>query len=191
MNKQIRMNKDDRRKQIIDSAMKVFRERGFKGATTIEIAEAASITEVTLFRYFSSKQEIFMEGVRPILIKTLEDVVETSSGLSPKERLKAVLLNRITFISENYETIKLILNESPELSGMGESDLSSEIRKIIENTMEHAGIKPEMKKQAVRLVMGSLLSFLYMPEHDPKVIEKYVEQISSILTMQIQGDKNE
>ncbi|HCW72829.1 MAG TPA: TetR/AcrR family transcriptional regulator, partial [Clostridiaceae bacterium] len=59
MNKQIRMNKDDRRKQIIDSAMKVFRERGFKGATTIEIAEAASITEVTLFRYFSSKQEIF------------------------------------------------------------------------------------------------------------------------------------
>lgn len=180
MTTRIRMTKEDRKKQIIESAMNVFKEKGFKGTTTAEIAEAAKITEVTLFRYFSSKQEVYLEGVKPFIVKTLEEVVEISSNLNPKERLRAILLDRITFISENYETIKLILNESPELSGMG-GDLSIEIRKIIERSISQAPIREEMRPQAVRVIMGSLLSFLYMPEKNPVFIRNYVYQITDML----------
>ncbi|HSL86605.1 MAG TPA: TetR/AcrR family transcriptional regulator, partial [Bacteroidales bacterium] len=179
-----------RKKQIIESAMRVFKEKGFKGTTTAEIAESAKITEVTLFRYFSSKQEVYLEGVKPFIVKTLEEVVETSSSLTPKERLQAILLDRITFISENYETIKLILNESPELSGMG-VDLSSEIRKIIEKSIMQAPIKDEMRPQAVRLIMGSLLSFLYMPEKNPERIRNYVYQITDMLMSNMRGENND
>lgn len=190
MTTRIRMTKEDRKKQIIESAMNVFKEKGFKGTTTAEIAESAKITEVTLFRYFSSKQEVYLEGVRPFIVKTLEEVVETSSNLNPKERLQAILLDRITFISENYETIKLILNESPELSGMG-VDLSSEIRKIIEKSIGQAPIREEMRPQAVRMIMGSLLSFLYMPEKNPELIRNYVYQITDMLMNNMRGDSND
>jgi len=184
------MTKEDRKKQIIESAMNVFKEKGFKGTTTAEIAEAAKITEVTLFRYFSSKQEVYLEGVKPFIVKTLEEVVEISSNLNPKERLQAILLNRITFISENYETIKLILNESPELSGMG-GDLSIEIRKIIEKSISQAPIRVEMRPQAVRMIMGSLLSFLYMPEKNPELIRNYVYQITDMLINNMRGESND
>ncbi len=190
MTTRIRMTKEDRRKQIIESAMEVFKEKGFKGTTTAEIAETAKITEVTLFRYFSSKQEIYLEGVKPFIVKTLEEVVETSSSLSPKERLQAILLDRITFVSENYETIKLILNESPELSGMG-GDLSGEIRKIIEKSIRQAPIREEMRPLAVRMIMGSLLSFLYMPEKNTQMIKKYVYQITELLMSNMRGEIND
>lgn len=188
MGTRTRMTREDRRKQIIESAMNVFKEKGFKGTTTAEIADSAEITEVTLFRYFTSKQEIYLEGVRPFIVKTLEEVVETSAGMTPRERLQAILLDRITFISENYETIKLILNESPELSGMG-VDLSSEIRRIIEKSIGQAPIREDMRPMAVRMIMGSLLSFLYMPEQNAKSIRNYVYQITDLLLDTMQGDR--
>jgi Transcriptional regulator len=188
MQKQIRMNKEDRRSQIIDSALEVFKEKGFKGATTSEIAEAASITEVTLFRYFKSKQDIFLEGITPILLKDSGGCGYNLVRLNQQERLKALLLNRITFISENYDTVRLILNESSAIHEMGQSDFSEGIRNIIERMLESSNADPVRKRQAVRLVMGSLLSFLYMPEKDQGAIEGFVDNISWMLMKTLQGD---
>ena len=79
------MKKENRRKQILDAAMTVFVEKGFLGSTTLEIAKTAGVSEVTLFRYFSSKKEIFLEGIEPILFSTLEDTINTSINFNTAE----------------------------------------------------------------------------------------------------------
>ena len=66
--KEKRMDKAERRIQILQSALSVFIEKGFNGTTTIDIANRAGISEVTVFRYFDSKKEIFMESIKPILL---------------------------------------------------------------------------------------------------------------------------
>ena len=48
--KVIRMSRKDRQYQILEAALTVFIEKGYNGATTAEIAKAANISEVTLFR---------------------------------------------------------------------------------------------------------------------------------------------
>jgi len=53
------MSKEETREQILQTAMDLFAERGFSAVTTREIAEHADISEVTLFRYFPSKRNIF------------------------------------------------------------------------------------------------------------------------------------
>ncbi len=50
------MTREERRKQILESALKVFIEKGYNGSTTLDIAKKADISEVTLFRYFDSKK---------------------------------------------------------------------------------------------------------------------------------------
>ena len=65
--KRKRMTKEKRRLQIIDSAMKLFMKKGYQGTTTANIAKEAGISEITLFRYFSSKKALFKEGIEPIL----------------------------------------------------------------------------------------------------------------------------
>jgi AcrR family transcriptional regulator len=55
----MRLAAEDRRKQLIEAAMKLFSERGFEGASTREIAEEAGINEALIFRHFSSKEELF------------------------------------------------------------------------------------------------------------------------------------
>jgi len=47
------------RQQILETAIKLFAQRGFRGTTTKEIALAAGVNEVTIFRHFATKQELY------------------------------------------------------------------------------------------------------------------------------------
>ncbi len=47
------------RQQILRTAIRLFAQKGFRGTTTREIALAAGVNEVTIFRHFASKQELY------------------------------------------------------------------------------------------------------------------------------------
>jgi AcrR family transcriptional regulator len=182
MKTSIRMTREDRRIQIIERALGLFREKGYRGTTTAEIAEAANISEVTLFRYFKSKQEIFLAGVAPILQTTLAEVEIVPGKSAPEVRLQALLLNRITFLPEHLETIRPILNEASVLQSMGQTEFTQEIRRLIGSILGASGIPEERSDEAVRMIMGTLLSYLYLPETDPQRIRRHVEHLALILT---------
>lgn len=54
-----RMAAGDRRSQIVQVAMRVFSERGFRGTTTKEIAQAAGVSEAIIFRHFATKDDLY------------------------------------------------------------------------------------------------------------------------------------
>lgn len=54
-----RMAGEERRLQILRTAVSLFSQRGFRGATTKEIAQAAGISEAMVFRHFATKEELF------------------------------------------------------------------------------------------------------------------------------------
>ncbi|MEO6333774.1 MAG: TetR/AcrR family transcriptional regulator [Pyrinomonadaceae bacterium] len=54
-----RMPADQRREQILQTAVNLFSQRGFKGTTTKEIAKAAGVSEAIIFRHFATKDELY------------------------------------------------------------------------------------------------------------------------------------
>jgi AcrR family transcriptional regulator len=50
---------EETRERIVRGAAQVFAEEGYEGATTRAIADAAGVNEVTLFRHFGNKRNIF------------------------------------------------------------------------------------------------------------------------------------
>jgi AcrR family transcriptional regulator len=55
----MRLPAPDRKKQLLEIAMKLFSEQGFDGTTTREIAEAAGVNEALIFRHFRTKENLF------------------------------------------------------------------------------------------------------------------------------------
>lgn len=55
----IRMAGEDRRQQILNVAIRLFSQRGFRGTTTREIAHAAEVSEAIIFRHFATKQDLY------------------------------------------------------------------------------------------------------------------------------------
>lgn len=62
----------ERPSQIIDAAIKVFSEKGFRAATMEEVANAAGITKGTIYLYFDSKTDLFVAAVRSYLQDVLD-----------------------------------------------------------------------------------------------------------------------
>lgn len=54
----------DTRSTILNAAVQVFSQHGFRGSTTRRIADAASVNEVTIFRYFGSKEALLQEAIK-------------------------------------------------------------------------------------------------------------------------------
>jgi AcrR family transcriptional regulator len=52
------------REQILQAAVQVYAEVGYRGATTRRIAAEAGVNEITLFRHFGSKDALLQEAVR-------------------------------------------------------------------------------------------------------------------------------
>src|SRR5438128_3592383 len=54
-----RMAAEDRRQQIVEVAVRLFSQKGFRGTTTKEIALAAGVNEAIIFRHFATKQDLY------------------------------------------------------------------------------------------------------------------------------------
>ena len=58
---------DKRREEILDKALDVFVEEGYKDTTFQKIAERCGITRTILYLYFSNKREIFSTSIKRLM----------------------------------------------------------------------------------------------------------------------------
>jgi AcrR family transcriptional regulator len=85
------------RARISEAALEVFRERGIQ-AEIREIADRAGLGIATIYRYFSSKDELIMETVRDKLIETMEVVDQLALLDDPLEALKQILTQELALV---------------------------------------------------------------------------------------------
>jgi AcrR family transcriptional regulator len=64
------------RERILFAALDAFAHAGYRGATTRVISRAAGVSEITLFRLFGSKAELFAE-----LVRRIDDLLATPTVL--------------------------------------------------------------------------------------------------------------
>jgi hypothetical protein len=128
---------------------------------------------------------MFLEGIEPILFKTLENSISISNELSPEAKLEYILYERISLISNNYRIVKLILSEASLLSELGSENFMNKIVQILDTMLSQIGVSLDDKSFVLRLLMGSILSFLYMPEQDEKNMKIYVKKITALLLKEI------
>lgn len=54
-----RLTRAERRRSIVRAAAPIFASKGFRGATTRDLAQAAGVSEALLYRHFPSKQALY------------------------------------------------------------------------------------------------------------------------------------
>jgi len=102
--------RETRRQLILDVAKDVFAERGFLSATMEEIAEQCELAVGTLYRYFQSKEELYVS----LLCEAMEMFhrgIETArnSGTPPNEQLRAVWQFFYDFYREQPEYHRVLM----------------------------------------------------------------------------------
>ncbi len=57
--RKVRLSAAERRSAIVQAAVRLFAEKGFKGTTTRELALAAGVTEPVLYQHFATKEDLY------------------------------------------------------------------------------------------------------------------------------------
>jgi len=81
--------------RLVEAAAQLFARNGFKATTTREIAQLADLNEVTLFRYFPHKPDLFLAALESHLsrIKFSRDLqISLSEGQDPEVVVPKVVM---------------------------------------------------------------------------------------------------
>jgi AcrR family transcriptional regulator len=186
------MDKGDRYNGIILSSIDVFAGTNYEKATTALLAKEAGIAEGTLYRYFPSKKELFLECFRYIeglLIERYQRIYEETKD-QPLEYVKRVALSYQEFVRENPNVRKFIaflLNNTydeefyNELAGFLNLNISM-IERMLVAAMEKGELSNSINPHvAAWLFVGGYFTLILMYEVegddvlDPDFLKEYID----------------
>ncbi|MCU4138998.1 MAG: DNA-binding protein [Thermodesulfobacteria bacterium] len=160
------------KEKILESALKLFSRKGYLGATTKEIAKEAGIAEVTLFRYFHSKEVLFEEVINNYsFLPKLKEILKKVETQSYKEVLKIIAFEFLKLLESKKDLIRIMHSEMQRYP--------EKIKKIYENVIENTFKllsnyfqklqKEEILKEfnselAARAFLGMFFSYFYAKE---------------------------
>jgi AcrR family transcriptional regulator len=115
-----RIPKEQRKAEILDAAVKVFAEKGYRNASITDINEAAGIARGTFYLYFDSKKDVFLELVESyfnqyatILEENQEHLRKAfETGTDPLVSWRNFVLAALEFHSENPELTEIVYRQA-------------------------------------------------------------------------------
>jgi len=108
-----------RRQQILDTAARLFAERGFHGVSVHDIGAACGISGPALYKHFSGKDEILGEALTQISERLLaEGTARAKGAATPREALDALVDWHVDFALTSPE---LIVVQEREWASLGEA----------------------------------------------------------------------
>jgi TetR/AcrR family transcriptional regulator, fatty acid metabolism regulator protein len=109
----------DRRRALLDAAVRVFASKGYHTCRVGEIAREAGVAHGLLYHYFSSKEEVLETILRESWAEVLETVGEVErSGAPAGEQLRQVAAFLLRSWRRQPDLVRLLVRElarSPEL----------------------------------------------------------------------------
>ena len=101
-----------RRDQILDVATRAFAEQGVRATDVQHIADEAGVGKGTIYRYFGSKNELFLaaadRGMRRLSEAVHSDADESKQ---PLERLAAAVHAYLAYFDEHPDLVELLIQE--------------------------------------------------------------------------------
>lgn len=179
-------------KQILEAARQVFLAEGF-GASTIEIARRAGVSEGSIFKRFSTKEDLFFaamgEGNTPQWLRSLETLPGQGDV---RENLVAISFRMVEFLREAVPRIVMLHSKGvlpPDRPGLTDSPLAQNLRALtvfFEEEIKLGRVRTCNPEVPARFLLGALTSEILMrqmaTDDDELVIEpaKVEELVNSL-----------
>ncbi len=159
-----------RREQIVGAATRVFAEKGFRRATTREVARAAGVSEGTIYNYFEDKDALLL-AILDRLNETERRAADFEEGMATDFRgfLKQYLRRRMSLIWKNREVFRVVLSEMLVNAELRERYLQHVVdptmniaEENFRSRMEQGEMRETDAPLAMRSVAGAVLGVLVL-----------------------------
>ena len=148
--------------QVYLAALQTIMERGYAGATTKQIAEAASMSEVTLFRKYGSKAALIKQAMTAMAEQLDFESATQYSGdvVADLQRVAEMYQGAAEQKGQYIYTIILEIQRYPELAeAIGTPlEMFQRIAQLLLRYQEEGVLKPEHPMHALAGLLGPLIA---------------------------------
>src|SRR6266704_2010011 len=101
-----------RREQILETAAKLFAKHGYANADTQLLAEELGVGKGTIYRYFPSKEEVFLAAADRVMRMLCAQVDASVQEIEdPLDRIAVAIRSYLSFFAEHPEFVELLMQE--------------------------------------------------------------------------------
>lgn len=105
----------ERKQEIIETALELFSEKGFENTTIQDIAEKMNVSQGLCYRYFKSKTEIFAATSEYYAMKAVEQIqIPISEDLPAIDKLNTIIKRMFEYEMKHHE-FEARYNENSEI----------------------------------------------------------------------------
>jgi AcrR family transcriptional regulator len=196
--------------RILESAIKLFAEKGFDATSVDEIAKNAEINKAMIYYYFSSKEELLSSIIRKSINEFTSIIEEINlSNFKDLEEIIYFFVNEgINYIDKNDMLIRIYQRESLNLSSRWGTNIIDTVGLVFEKVetmikkMRRESINFDITLVEQILVTNLIIGYLSLKdklggkidEEAGEIIKKrYIDRVSRIIYLLItdEGGKNE
>lgn len=183
----------DKRRRILDAAVRVFAERGFYHARVSEVAAEAGVAGGTIYNYFKSKDDLLISLFEDRMAAILADFRERLVGIeSARERLRRFIELHLDMVKSDpplAEVLTVELRQSSKFMREYKARPFKEYLSLIEALVEEGRTRGEFRADVdprilKRVVFGALdeVSLFWVDArrqdtHEPYALDRAAEQI--------------
>lgn len=144
--------KEDKRTKILKASVKVFSQYGFHKAKIEDIAKEAGIGKGTIYEYFDSKKNLFIEMVEYCVIEYKNEIEKIlSNDKNIEDKILSICKYHGKFIKEKIDMVQSIFSQSNILSKDMKTRLLKEkleifnlLRSIIKEGVDNGELRKDL-----------------------------------------------
>ncbi|MGB5217685.1 MAG: TetR/AcrR family transcriptional regulator [Smithella sp.] len=162
-----------RKDRIMETALRIFAEKGFQNTTITEISKDAGVSEATVYEYFGTKEDLLFAIPEKITNETLEEssrVIPYIKGVEAK--IRAILLFYVQLYQANPHYSALVLLQLMSNKRFRQTLAHAAIRKsshalldCIKAGIEDGTFKKDSNPYLIRSMLMGTIEHLFIHWH--------------------------
>ncbi len=192
------MKSETRKNEIITTAAKLFKEKGFSAVTMRDLATAMGIKAASLYNHINSKQDI----LKTIIISIAEEFTKGMNAIIQSEassisKLKSIVELHISITAHNTNEMAALNNDWMHLEDQLEYylQLRNEYESNFLNIIKKGIYSSEIKKSNPEIIMFSMLTtlrslYLWIPKKEDLNASDLANDLTEILIEGINTHNN-
>jgi TetR/AcrR family transcriptional regulator len=168
-----RLTGEERRRVIVEAAVALFSQKGFRGTTTKEIAETAGCSEATIFKHFATKNRLYSAilETKSRIDETLAMAAQAAASKDDIGVFRAVGLESLIRTEQDPSLMRLLLFSALEGHNLSHLFFESKVRGLheflssyIKDRIADGAFQPVDPLLAARGFVGMIAHYLLIHE---------------------------
>ncbi len=183
-----------RREQLLEAALALFSEHGYRGTSVRDITRRAGVTEAVLYHYFANKVDLWAAVLATYApFSRVSDILAETTAAPVEESLRALGYELLRLLRAREKLMLALVSEAPTEPDVARvldgflRGVADELGRVLAERQERGELAPEIDALAAArtfqgaLLVRFLLTSLMPPPPDDALDREMVDALVSTL----------